>query len=216
MTARRLLAVPALLASVAVLAVACGSGGPSATPGGPSEPPAETDDGLIPSFALPSFALPSFDLGSFALPSFSSDEELEAMLPDEIGGQTVVKQSLSGEAFISMGFGGAEALEPILGDLGASVDDLSVAFGSAGAVVLIAYQIDGVPAAQLFSGLEEALQAGQGGSVTQISVAGRSVTQVSTAGETTYIYLADDVVFIIGGQVTPGLLEETVIQLPAG
>jgi hypothetical protein len=201
----------AALAIALVTVAACSSGGPTPAP---TAAPIPTED-PGPGLPFPSFDLSSFDLGSFVLPSFSADEELEALLPDEIGGVTVSKQSITGAQFLALGMGGA-ALGPLLGELGSTADDLSVAIGSAGGVVVIAYQLDGVPAEQLFAGLEAALSAAQDADVTDITVGGRSVKQVRTAAETTYIYLADDVVFIIGGTVTPGLLEETVVQLPAG
>ena len=174
---------------------------------------------------LPSFDMPTFDLGSFAIPSFeipsfAGDEELEAMLPDSIGGQLVVKTSMTGQQFIGFGMGGADALEGMLGELGASVDDLSVAIGSAGtgvdAVTVFAYQIDGVSADRIFEGLQQAVPSGGGGSITQRTVAGRTVTEVAVASETTYIYLAGDVVFILGGALTAERLEDAVSQLPAG
>lgn len=212
MTFRRLSIPSAALAAALVLA-ACGgttaSTAPTIPPAGP------TDDGSQPTFALPSLDLGSFELPSFALPSFNSDAELEAMLPDTIGGVTVVKQSLSGQDFIGLGMGGGDALEPLLGQLGASVDDLSVAIGGAGQTVVFAYRIQGVPADRIFEGLEQAMQAGgAGGEVTQQTIAGRQVTAVATPTETTYIYLSGDVVFIIGGALSPELLEDAVSQLP--
>ena len=128
----------------------------------------------------------------------------------------MIKQSLTGQDFINLGMGGAAALEDMLGEMGASIDDLSVAIGSAGTLVLFAYQVEGQPADQVFDGLEAAFQAGGGGTVSEIDVGGRTVIQVtSTTAETTYIYLAGGVVFIIGGSVTPELLGDAVSQLPA-
>jgi hypothetical protein len=198
------------LAAALVLA-ACGGSSPTVVPTQAVPPESSSPPIEIPTFDLGTFAVPSF-----ALPSFSRDAELEAMLPDSIGGQAVIKQSLTGEDFINLGMGGAAALEDMLGDIGASIDDLSVAIGSAGtAVVIFAYRIEGVEAGQIFEGLQQALQAGGGGEVTQRTVASRKVTQVASGGETTYIYLAGDVVFIIGGTVTPAVLEDAVTQLPA-
>ena len=198
----------AALATAFVVA-ACGGGGSATT--APTQ--AAPTDPELPSIT---FDLSSFALPSFALPSFTGDEELEALLPDSIGGQMVVTASMTGQQFISFGMGGAAALEDMLGELDASVDDLSVAIGSAGTtVVVFAYRIEGVSATQIFDGLQGALQAGGGGQVSQHTVAGRPVTEVAAAGETTYIYLAGDVVFIIGGTVTPELLEDAVSQLPA-
>jgi hypothetical protein len=199
--------------ATACLVAACGGGGPTTAPtqATPTDPP-------LPSFDMPTFDLGSFDLGSFAIPSFAGDEELEALLPDSIGGQTVVKQSLTGQSFINLGMGGAAAFEDTLAEMGASIDDLSVAIGSAGTVVLFAYQVEGQSANQVFAGLEAAFRAGGAGTVSEITVGGRTVTQVTTPTETTYIYLASDVVFIIGGTggtLTPELLQDAVSQLPA-
>jgi hypothetical protein len=212
MTIRRL-SFPAATLAAAFVVSACGGTGPSTAP---TIEPGPTDDGALPTFAMPSLDLGSFAIPSFALPSFNSDAELEAMLPDTIGGVTVVKQSLSGQDFINLGMGGGEALEPLLDQLDATVEDLSVGFGTAGQVVVFAYRIQGVPADRIFQGLEAAMQAGGGGEVSQQTVAGRQVTVVTAQGETTYIYLSGDVVFIVGGALSPELLEDAVSQLPAG
>ena len=194
----------------ALIVAACGGGGPNPT----SSAAAGAGPTLEP---LPTFDLGSLVLPTLTIPSFASDAELEAVLPDTIGGQIVIKQSMTGEAFLSSPLGGAAALEPMLAELGATVDDLSVAIGTTPtAVVVFAYQVKGVAADRTFEGLEAALQSGQGGEVSQTTVAGRSVTQVTASGETTYIYLAGDVVFIIGGTLTPELLADAVSQLPAG
>ena len=202
--------------TTALIVAACGGGGPTTAPtqAMPTEPPTPTFDQST--FDLGSFDLGSFDLGSFAIPSFTSDEELEALLPDSIGGQPVIKQSVSGQAFIDMGMGAA--FEDILGEVGASPSDLSVAIGSGGTLILFAYRVEGQSAEQVFGGLEAALQAGGGGTVSEINVGGRTLSQVTAAAETTYIYLAGDVVFVIGdisGTVAPQVLQDAVSQLPA-
>jgi hypothetical protein len=193
-----------------LVVTACGGATAAPTQATPTDPGLSSFD--MPTFDLGSFALPSFDI-----PSFAGDEELEALLPDTIGGQPVIKQSVTGQAFIDMGMGAA--FEDILEDVGASAGDLSVAIGSAGTLILFAYQVEGQSAEQVFGGLEAALQAGGGGTVSEINVGGRALSQVTTPGETTYIYLSSDVVFVIGdisGAVTPELLEDAVSQLPAG
>jgi hypothetical protein len=210
MTVKRLALRTAALATAFVVA-ACGGGGATTAP--TQAIPTEPEQ---PSFDIPTFDLGSFAIPSFAIPSFAGDEELEALLPDSIGGQLVVKASMTGQQFIGFGMGGADALEDMLGELGASADDLSVAIGTAGTtVVVFAYRIDGVSADRIFDGLAQALPSGGGGTVSPRTVAGRTVSEVVVAGETTYIYLAEDVVFVIGGTVTPELLEDAVSQLPA-
>ncbi len=212
MTVRRPGQALALLAAALLALAGCDAGRPAASPTAQATqpPPAETGD-----FAFPSFDLSSFDLGSFALPSFSSDPELEAMLPDELGGVAARKQSLTGSTFLGTGLAGAAALEALLDQLDKSPDDLSVGFGTTPLVTIIAYRIDGIPARQLFTGLELALAAAGSATITDVSVGSRSVKQVVTATETTYVYLAGDAVFVIGGTVTPPLLEEAVLKLPA-
>jgi hypothetical protein len=206
------LALSAVALAAGLVVAACGSSGPASTQSGlgPTAP-------VEPSIEVPTFDLGTFVPPSFAIPSFGSDEELEALLPDTIGGSIVIKTSMTGQGIMNLPAGAA--LEEQLGALGATVDDVSVAIGSTGsgptAIVLFAYRIEGVSADQIFAGLEQAMQAGQGGDVTQTTVAGRPVTQVASGGQTTYIYLAGDTVFIVGGQLTPELLEDAISQLPA-
>ena len=206
--------VPRLALRIAALAgafavAACGGTNPTSPPPVPTTP-VETE-----------IEIPTFDLGTFAppsivIPSFTSDEDLEALLPDSIGGQVVVKQSLTGPDILSSGLGGSGTIDDLLGEVGASIDDVSVAIGvAANSVVVIAYQIDGVKADRIFDGFLTALPSGAGGDVSEQTVAGRSITRVVASGETTYIYLAGDVLFIVGGTLTPELLEDAVRQLPA-
>jgi len=211
MTVRRLAPVLALLGAALIVIAACDAGRPVATPTAlPTEVPSESDE-----LPFPTFDLSSFDFGSFALPSLSADPELEALLPDELGGVTVRKQSVSGTTFLATGMAGAAALEALLELLGKSADDLSVGFGTTTAVTIFAYRIDGLPAEQLFAGFETALAAAPSVTLTDATVGGRSVKVVTSPTETTYAYLGGDAVFIIGGTVTPALLEEAVLKLPA-
>ena len=211
MTARRLAPVLAVLGAALLVIAACDAGRPAATPTtAPTEAPLETDD-----LPFPTFDLSSFDFGSFALPSFSADPELEALLPDELGGVPVRKQSVSGTTFLATGMAGAAALEALLELLDKSPDDLSVAFGTTTAVSIFAYQIDGLSAEQLLAGFETALAAAPSVTLTDATVGGRSLKVVSSPSETTYVYLGGDVFFLIGGTVNPALLEEAVLKLPA-
>ena len=197
----------AALASALVLA-ACGGASPTAPP--VVTAPVETP------IAIPTFDLGTFELPSFAIPSFTSDKDLEALLPDSIGGQVVIKQSMSGPEIRNSLLGASASIDDLLGEVDATIDDVSVAIGVASnSVVVIAYQIDGVRAERIFDGFMTAVPSGAGGEVSQVSVAGRSVTKIVAPGETTYIYLAGDVLFIIGGTLTPELLKDAVQQLPA-
>lgn len=211
MTVRRLAPVLALVGAALLVIAACDAGRPAATTApSPSDAPSETDE-----LPFPTFDLSSFDFGSFALPSFSSDAELEAMLPDQLGGVTVLKRSVSGTTFLATGMAGTEALEALLEGIGKSADDLSVGFGTTTAVTIFAYRIDGLSAEQLFAGFETALAAAPSVTLSDATVGGRSVKVVTSPTETTYVYLGGGVMFLIGGTVTPALIEEAVLKLPA-
>jgi len=198
----------AALASALVLA-ACGGASPTAPPVVPTAP-VETP------IAIPTFDLGTFELPSFAIPSFTSDKDLEALLPDSIGGQVVIKQSMSGPEIRNSLLGASASIDDLLGEVDATIDDVSVAIGvTSNSVVVIAYQIDGVRAERIFDGFLAAAPSGAGGDISKVTLAGRSVTKVVASGETTYIYLAGDVLFIIGGTLTPELLKDAVQQLPA-
>ena len=208
MTFRTIALGSAALATAAVLA-ACGGGAPTVAPT-VAAPTVEPTTLEVPSFDRNTFAPPSF-----ALPSMHGDADLEALLPDAIGGQVVVKQSLRGEAILRSGFAGGAPLEAMLDDVGASIGDVSVAIGAAGtSVVVLAYRIDGVSAQRTFEGLLEPLASGGSGAIQQVTVGDRTVSKIDVGGETTYIYLAGDVVFILGGSVTGDLLADAVSQLP--
>ena len=198
----------AALAGAFVVA-ACGGASPTAplvVPTAPVETP----------IAIPTFDLGTLALPSIVIPSFTSDKDLEALLPDSIGGQVVVKQSLTGAQVRNSGLGASATIDDLLDEVDATIDDVSVAIGAASnAVIVIAYQIDGVPAERIFDGFLTAVPSGAGGDVSKIKVAGRSVTRVVGPSETTYVYLAGDVLFVIGGTLTPELLEDAVQQLPA-
>ena len=105
----------AALAAILLLAfaiAACSSGGASAspTPSPSVEPSAPaSSDGALPS-----------------LPSGAAD--LEALIPDTIGGVALQKLSMQGNEFANSGGASAE-VEDFLRNLGVSPDDVSVAIG---------------------------------------------------------------------------------------
>ena len=200
--------------AIAGVVAACGGTSPTSLPVAPTGPAATELE--VPSFDLNTFSPPS----SLAIPSFAGDKELEALLPDTIGGQVVVKQSLSGESIRNSPFGASPAIEGMLADVGATIDDMSLGVGTAGdgggtTVVVLAYKVAGVSARRILDGIQSAIPSGGGTETSQLTVAGRKVLKFLVADETSYVYLAGDVVFIIGGTVTPELLEDAVQQLPA-
>src|SRR5687767_5458923 len=69
---------------------------------------------------------------SFALPSlgFDGDPELASRFPDTVGGIALEVQSISGDAFASLG-GSDPTFQTFLDSIGAELSDVSVAFGGA-------------------------------------------------------------------------------------
>ena len=209
---------PGLLAAalIAVAIAACGPTGPTPTPGGsdgavdPSAP-ATRPPGTIP--ALPS----DLPFPSFVLPSFNEDEELEALLPQQLGGTAISYLSMTGETFMGMDPASAAQFEAVLQEFDRTPADLSVAFGGTRAITLFAYQIRDVSASTFLPALIQSFGAQMGGvTTTTESYGGKSVTKLVPAeGGTVYLYTSGDVVFVVGGDgVTPALLDEAFTALP--
>lgn len=200
----------ALLISFALLVAACG--GAAATPGATSrgglsaapvtQAPAGTN-GSEPSMVLPSFDLPS------------GDAELEALLPDDIAGETVQKFSMTGDTF--MGGAGNSEVAAVLEQFNKEPSDLSVAFGGTDAVALIAYRLKGVEGSQFFNAFLVA--AGEDGQVTVTDAAygGKAVKKVVSPNAdigTVHVYTAGDVMFIVGDEdITDALLTEAFSKI---
>jgi hypothetical protein len=106
--------VAAATMCLGLLVAACGGGGASSSasvaPSVSTQPSAAGSSGV---------ALPS-------LPSSAKD--LEALIPDNIGGITLQKSSMQGDAFLSVG-GASDDIQHFLDGLGVSPDEVAVAFG---------------------------------------------------------------------------------------
>lgn len=204
-------ALSLLIGPIAIVA-ACGpSAAATATPGAttaavvtPAPGTAGPTDGGLPTFALP---------------SFTGDKDLEAMMPDEIGGQDVTVISMTGQEFLGMG--GSAEMDAMLKSLNKQPSDLSVAFAGTTAVTVIAFRVKGVAAGQIFPALVDAYKEGVSSTPTQVSFAGKSVTKFTPAGASpdeaiTYIYTAGDTVFAVGGigDVSDAVLTEVFSKLP--
>ena len=175
----------------------------------PTTPPVTEAPG---SEGAPSSGLPGF---SFALPSFTSDAELEAMFPTQIGGETLQVLSMRGSDFMGSG-GSGDEIGPILQQLGKTPADLSVAFGGTSNVQVFAFRIQGVAADQFLNAYIQSAQSAQGSTITDASFGGKSVKKVvSTGQDAVYLYLHNDVVWTIGGTgLTDALLNEAFSKLP--
>lgn len=211
MTARRAGTTLALLTGAALLVVACGGAAPT------TAPPAGSATQAPPTQAAPSEpgsseGLPGF---SFALPSFTSDAELEAMFPTELGGQPIQVLSMTGSDFFGSGMAGTE-IGPALQQLGKSPSDLSVAVGGTTSISVIAFRIKGVPADQFLNAYTASAGGTSGATITDASFGGKSVKKVTTAGQAAaYLYLKGDVIWTVGGNApTDALLNEAFSKLP--
>jgi hypothetical protein len=208
-----------MLAAGALLVAACGGNaatpapsaaattGPAtaapATQAAPTEVPGATD-------AFP----------SFAVPSIHGDTDLESLVPKQLGGETLIVLSMTGDQFLGQGSASPE-LADALKALGKTTSDLSVAFGGTSAISVIAFRVKGVPADALFN----AFKAAQTDQFTSESVSygGKTETKITpSAGDNgiAFIYVKDDTMFVIGSAATSApvpsdaLLNEAFSKLP--
>jgi hypothetical protein len=204
----RLTARPlAALATLAIVIAACGSGAATTAP---------VTQAPITQAPATQAAVGSGGIPSFALPSFHSDTQLEDLFPDQIGGEDVTVYSMSGEQF--MGSGTSPELDAALQALGKSASDLSVAFGSAGTVTIIAFKVSGIPASSIQTALFQAYQQETESTISDATFSGKSVKKITptdTTDDVSYIYGVQDVVFAVGGtDVTDAQLTEVFSKLP--
>jgi hypothetical protein len=199
MTARTIARPLALLAGVAILVAACGGGAASQAPA--TQAPATQGP-----------AATGGVLGSFAIPSFHGDVDLENMLPSEIAGEAIERQSMTGEQFL--GGGGSDEVTGILSGLSKTPSDLSVAFGGNAKISMIAFKIDGVPGGTILEAFKNASTGGA--TMTDVSLGGKSVKKITDEnGDDSYGYGKDDVVFVVSGDdLTDALLNEAFSKLP--
>ena len=137
-------------------------------------------------------------------PSAGVVAELEALIPDTIGGFAMLKQSMKGSDMAASGSGDAAA-EKFIQDLGVSPDSIAVAFGygtnadaTEGAAMFV-FQATGAGRerlVQVFKGAQDA-QGSTAMAWETKSAAGKQV-EVSTTpagAQTIYLYATDDVLF---------------------
>ena len=216
MTAQAILRPLALLAAGAIAVAACGGTTATTVPGAGTVAPAT----LAPASVAPATEAPAASgaAPSLSLPSFQGDQELEGMLPDTLGGETVTVLSLTGEEFLGGGMGsGTEDLQALLTQLGKAPSDMSVAFGGAGTVTIVAFRIKGVPSATIFQSLKSIAEQEGAATITDMNLGGKAVQKMVPAdlSETSYIYGTGDVVFVVGGtDITDAQLNEAFSKLP--
>lgn len=137
-----------------------------------------------------------------------SAPELEALLPDEIGGEEVLKLSFTGEELMTDDSGDV-TVDPeflaFLDRMGAQPDDVSMAMSFAmseeGQDGVVAFRVAGADGNQLRDELQRSMEEEeQTGEWTSGSVGGKSVLMaedLETTGNTVYIYVRGDMVFLV-------------------
>jgi len=186
----------ALAGVVAFVLAACSSAGPSAGGASPTAEPTPTPA------AQQSDNGPSYTSGAVA--------DLEALIPDTIGGITMVKQSMKGSDLIASG-SGDPAAEKFLQDLGVSPDSIAIAFGygisadGSGGAAMFVFRATGAgqdKLLQVFKDAQGSATATDGASsapmVWQTQSIGGKQVQVSTTPEgaqTVYLYATNDLLF---------------------
>lgn len=177
------------------LLVACSSG-PAATPSPTPTPTPEPTPKVTPSDD--SGAVPSIDLPN-------SDAELEALLPDEIGGLTLQKSSMKGDEFLAIGDDTGEFAD-FLSRMNAQPDDVSIAFAfgpvAESSVGVSAFRVQGANRDELIDELRGLLEAdGTAADLEPANVGGKDVLAgvggEGQGGTAVYLYGTGDIVFFI-------------------
>lgn len=212
MTSRSLARPLGLLAAAATFIAACGGGAATTAPTTAATVAPAT---VAPTQGADASELPGF---SFAIPSgFNADKDLEALLPDDIGGETVQKLSMTGDSFMGVGQG-TEDLQKVLDQFGKSPSDLSVAFASSTKASIIAFRIKGVDGSKIFDAFLAASQDQDVASMSDVNIAGKAAKKVTdSTGQTLYLYATGDAIVTItdiNGGLTDPVLQQIFQQLP--
>lgn len=191
---------------VVVLAACSSSSGSSPTPS-PSPTPVPTQVAAASNSALPSLNLPS------------NAKELEALLPDTLGGIKLVKASYKGSDFLNSA-NSNEEFKTWLNSVGKSLDDVSAAFGFAASgtsgSAIFAFRVNGVDNSKLIDAFK-ASESSTSSTMTWTSanVGGKNVQKSTDPSTNTAIYLygtADLLFFVTTND--PAVAQEALSHLP--
>ena len=170
---------------LALAAAACSSGGASTspTPSAPAsvEPPAQP--------SLP-----------------SGVEDLEALIPDTIGGMTLQRLSMQGDQFVGSDDAAVE-FQQFLRGLGVSPDEVSIAVGFGAApdggsgVAVFAFKAEGADSGRLMGAMQDAIDAESDAPLTweAATVGGKSVQRTADPDQRgmTYLYVTGDLLVFV-------------------
>ncbi len=189
------------LAAVLAMIVAACSNGPASSPS-PSATPIATASASASTAASATASASGSSLPSFELPSNAKD--LEALLPNELGGAPLTKFSMTGADFMTQGDSN-KAFTDFLQRLGAQPDDISVASAfsatTAQGAGMFAFRVKGADSGKLTDEFKKSVETDTPGITwsTQ-TLAGKSVQVAATGkdtGQKTYLYVREDIVFAV-------------------
>lgn len=188
----RLLSVAAL-AAIVILG-ACAPAASSSS----GEPSSQASAAASEAQASGGDSLPSVTAGAAA--------DLEALIPDTVGGLVLQKQSMAASEFLVAPESDPATIK-FIEDLGVSPSDVSIAFGfgfstdTSSSLVMFVFRAAGAETGRLVSVFKEATDASRDSPLTWSStqVAGKQV-EVSAQGDSTiYLYATGDTLFFISG-----------------
>jgi len=200
---RLLLATLAILVTIALAACTATTGGspsPTATPTPAAEPtPADGDEP-------------------------AGDEALETLIPDEVGGITLEKESMTG-ADVLGDEGVTPELQAFLQAVGADVGDISAAFGTGfnaddpeDFVFISAFRVAGANEDALLAEMQSSMESEyEGAEVNQANLGGKDVTIIAYGDgperQMVYLHARGDIMFVVFGS-TEELVEEALSKIP--
>lgn len=192
------LAPAVLLALLIMILAACSSGG-SSTTASPTAAASSAEASESADSSESEAAMPSIDLPNSA-------PELEALIPDEVGGVALQKFSMAGPEFMAQGEDNQEFVD-FLDRLGAEPDDVSVAFGfgfdatgDSGGAGVFAFKVAGADTDQLLDEMQTSLEEEESATgFEDASVGGKDVRRGTSTDDTgnVYLYGVGDIVFFV-------------------
>jgi hypothetical protein len=160
-----------------------------------------------PTVEAPSPSLAESSASEGALPSLpSSAQDLEALIPDTVGGVALQKLSMLGNEFANSGSASAEA-EEFLRNLGVSPEDVAVAIGfgvapdSGSGVAVFAFRAEGADSGRLLQTFKDATDAERETPLDweTVNVGGKQVERATDPEQnnSVYLYVNGDVLVFV-------------------
>jgi hypothetical protein len=206
----------ALIGALVVIVAACSS---TATQSPTGAQPSATPAGGATSTAVVEATPTAAGSASETIPPFElphNAAELEALLPDKLGTESLTKTSSTGSDFAQSGFADPD-LVAWLQAQGKSLTDISTAsaFGLNSGTLILAFRINGVPFATMNSGLETALNKDLETPIpwTTSTVSGKTVRSAPQRDGILYLYGVADILFEVFAK-DPAIAGEALSKLP--